>query len=95
MPSLVTFDTNFEKMRRNKNAQTSEKSGSDKTTSEEQTLLSVFEINIIRYALFIDNIKPEHIDPFFMVDFMCLPEDYFLEENINKYGSIKLIYVDR
>ena len=88
MPSLVTFDTNFEKMRRNKNAQTLDKSGSDKTITELQTLLSVFEINIIRYALFIDNIRPEHIDPFFMIDFMNLPEDFFLEENIHLYGLI-------
>lgn len=86
MPSLVTFDTNFEKMRRNKNAHQSDNKASDQTQKDQTTLLSLFEINIIRYALFIDNIKPEQIDPFFMIDFMSLPENYFLEENIIKYG---------
>ena len=85
MPGLVSFDTNFEKMRRNKNANSAEKKASEQTQTDDKILLSLFEINIIRYSLFIDNIKPEQIDPFFMIDFMSLPEDYFLEENIQKY----------
>jgi hypothetical protein len=90
MPGLVSFDTNFEKMRRNKNANSAEKKASEQTQTDDKILLSLFEINIIRYSLFIDNIKPEQIDPFFMIDFMSLPEDYFLEENIQKYGIIHL-----
>ena len=93
MPGLVSFDTNFEKMRRNKNANSAEKKASEQTQTDDKILLSLFEINIIRYSLFIDNIKPEQIDPFFMIDFMSLPEDYFLEENIQKYGITFIIII--
>ena len=51
-----------------------------------QSLLSLFEINIIRYALFIENIKPEDIDPFFLIDFMSLPESYYSTDASLKYG---------
>jgi hypothetical protein len=93
MPGLVTFDTGLEKMNRNKNANSNDKKKSDETQVDKKTLLSLFEINIIRYSLFIDNIKPEQIDPFFMIDFMSLPEDYFLEENIQKYGIHFCFYI--
>lgn len=49
-------------------------------------LMSLFEINVIRYGLMIENIRPENIDPFFMIDFMSLPENYFLEDAVLKYG---------
>ena len=54
-------------------------------------LLSLFEINVIRYSLFIENLKPEYIDPFFMIDFMSLPEDYFSGDALHKYGMKKYL----
>jgi hypothetical protein len=51
-------------------------------------LLSVFEINIIRYALALDDTKPEDLDPFFLIDFMNLPENYFLGDGPQKYGKL-------
>jgi hypothetical protein len=54
-------------------------------------LLSLFEINVVRYSLFIENMKPEYIDPFFMIDFMSLPENYFSGDALQKYGCTKLI----
>jgi hypothetical protein len=49
---------------------------------------------VIRYGLFLENIKAENIDPFFLVDFMSLPLDYFefnagekYEKFIFRYGT--------
>ena len=35
----------------------------------------------------IENIRPENLDPFFMIDFMSLPENYFNEDSVQKYGG--------
>ena len=62
----------------------------EETKKNKQTLLSLFEINVIRYSLFIENIRPENLDPFFMIDFMSLPENYFTEDSVQKYGELFL-----
>lgn len=79
----------MEKMNRKKQANSEQKDSTRQQSSEKQTLLSLFEINIVRYALYADNIKSEQIEPFFMVDFMSLPEDFFLGEASQKYGTFK------
>lgn len=48
--------------------------------------MSLFEINVIRYALAFEDIRPERLDPFFLIDFMLLPENYFNEDAVQKYG---------
>ena len=68
-------------------ANSSNKNENTKSNLKRQMLLSLFEINVIRYSLFIENLKPEYIDPFFMIDFMSLPEDYFSGDALHKYGS--------
>ena len=85
---IMQFSTQSEKMHREKNGKTSNKAKSDTAQGSKQTLLSLFEINVIRYALFLDNTKPENIDPFFMVDFMSLPENYFASNALQKYGML-------
>ena len=78
-------------MNRKKNSNDFKDAQSDKNNSEKQILISLFEINVIRYALFMENIKPEYIDPFFMIDFMSLPEDYFLADSFQQYGNTKQV----
>ena len=53
------------------------KTAQEQQKLEKQSMLSMFEINVIRYALYIDNIRSEDLDPFFLVDFMSLPESYY------------------
>jgi hypothetical protein len=68
------------------------KNSNEQTKSEKQSLLSIFEINVIRYALYIDNIKPEDIDPFFLIDFMSLPENYYSTDAYEKYEKFLFRY---
>ena len=79
-------------MDRNSNAKDTNKDNAAKTQTNKQTLLSLFEINVIRYSLFVENIRPEHIDPFFMIDFMSLPVNYFLEDSALKYEKFLFRY---
>ncbi len=79
--------TTNEKTNRNKQANSEQKDSTRQQSNEKQTLLSLFEINIVRYALYADNIKSDQIDPFFMVDFMSLPEDFFLGDASQRYGN--------
>jgi len=81
--------TTKEKINRKKQANSDKKDSTGQQSNEKQTLLSLFEINIVRYALYADNIKSEQIEPFFMVDFMSLPEDFFLGEASQKYGTLR------
>ena len=74
-----------------KNSNSNDKNASEKKQSDKQMLLSVFEINIIRYALALDDTKPEDLDPFFLIDFMNLPANYFLGNGPQKYG-ISIIF---
>jgi hypothetical protein len=68
------------------------KKSDEQTKSEKQSLLSIFEINVIRYALYIDSVKPEDIDPFFMIDFMSLPENYYSTDAYEKYEKFLFRY---
>lgn len=79
-------------MNRDFNSKSSNKENSAKSQANKQTLFSLFEINVIRYSLFIENIRPEHIDPFFMLDFMSLPLNYFLEDSAQKYEKFLFRY---
>lgn len=83
---ILGIGANMEKIKKNGDFNSNDRAKSEKISTDKQTLLSLFEINIIRYSLSIQNIKPEHIDPFFMIDFMSLPESYFLEDAAEKYG---------
>lgn len=76
-----------ELMNKLKNDDSQDREQSGRTKTDKQILLSLFEINIVRYALFIENIKPEHIDPNFMIDLMLLPDDYFVSESYIQYGK--------
>ncbi len=69
-----------------------EKSATDKQINDKQTLLSVFEINIIRYSLALEDTRPEDLDPFFLIDFMSLPDNYFLGDAPQKYGILKFFF---
>ena len=74
---------------RNTNGQAKDQNG--KSKAEKQFLLSLFEINVVRYALTIDSLKSENIDPFFMIDFMSLPDDYFMADSYLQYGILNLL----
>jgi hypothetical protein len=87
MMAGLSMNSNFEKMSQKKNSKSANKEENEQSQTDRQILISLFEINVIRYALFIENIKPEHIDPFFMIDFMSLPENYFLKDADKKYGK--------
>ena len=79
-------------MNRDSEVKSSNKDNSARTQTNKQTLFSLFEINVIRYSLFVENIRPEHIDPFFMLDFMSLPVNYFLEDAGQKYEKFLFRY---
>jgi hypothetical protein len=59
----------------------------DKKEENKQLLLSIFEINIIRYGLLLGNTQLANFDPFFLIDFISLPENYFLADAHQKYGK--------
>jgi hypothetical protein len=79
-------------MNRESSAKSSNKDNTERTQTNKQTLFSLFEINVIRYSLFVQNIRPENIDPFFMLDFMSLPLNYFLEDAAQKYEKFLFRY---
>ena len=67
----------------------SNKALTQNTTSEHHVMLSMFEINVIRYSLALSDTKPEDIDPFFLVDLMSLPETYYQADSYQKYGIVR------
>ena len=69
-----------------KNTDRSDHLSTEKKEIKKSIMMSLFEINVIRYALSLDNIKAEDLDPFFLIDFMSLPENYFLPDGPEKYG---------
>lgn len=71
-----------------KNTNSKEDGASESKFEGKQMLLSSFEINIIRYALSLDDTKPEDLDPFFLIDLMALPENYFLGDGPQRYGDL-------
>lgn len=75
-------------MKRRKAAKNTQQTRQRDTEAEQQMLMSLFEINVIRYALTLEDPRPERLDPFFLVDFMSLPDDYFQQDSILKYGII-------
>ena len=87
VPMLFALSGNYEEMDFDKTMTGEEKSSTDKKEVDKQVLLSLFQINIIRYALSLDNAKAEDLDPFFLVDFMTLPDNYFLADAPQKYGK--------
>ncbi len=84
------MDHSNQEINKKKNSNASNQNHNDKTKTTQQMILSLFEINVIRYSLFMENLKPEYIDPFFMIDFMSLPEDYFVGNAYKKYGLLKI-----
>ena len=83
-------------MNRDSEVKSSNKDNSARTQTNKQTLFSLFEINVIRYSLFVENIRPEHIDPFFMLDFMSLPVNYFLgmlARNMKSFYSATVLII--
>lgn len=84
---MGSFSTSQERLTREKNSKNITNSGTNEKENEKQMLISLFEINVIRYALFIEDVRPENIDPFFLVDFMTLPANYFFEDAVLKYGQ--------
>lgn len=90
LPILASFSTAIDKMDNSKKSNSANADKTEETKKNKQTLLSLFEINVIRYSLFIENIRPENLDPFFMIDFMSLPENYFTEDSVQKYGELFL-----
>lgn len=92
IPSLTSASSNNEKADRKKNDLSSNKDGSGEKRAKKQILLSLFEINVIRYALHIDSMRPEYISPFFMIDFMSLPEDYFVGNAQQAYDKFLFRY---
>ena len=88
----LNANANSEAMSRDFNTKSSNKDTTMKTQTNKQTLFSLFEINVIRYSLFVENIRPEHIDAFFMLDFMSLPLNYFLEDSAQKYEKFLFRY---
>ena len=75
-----------ETQKRKKTSKNINKAKTGEKESEKQMLMSLFEINVIRYALFIEDVRPENLDPFFLVDFMSLPDNYFHQDAVHKYG---------
>ena len=88
LPILASFSTAIDKMDNSKKSNSANADKTEEIKTNKQTLLSLFEINVIRYSLFIENIRPENLDPFFMIDFMSLPENYFTEDSVQKYGEL-------
>ena len=87
LPVLFTGNFNFEAVFNVKNTKNEEKLSNLNKEINKSIMMSLFEINVIRYALALDNVKPENLDPFFLIDFMSLPENYFLADGPEKYGK--------
>lgn len=85
---FASFQRKKEEADRKKDANSSDRNSNNEAKAKKQILLSLFEINVIRYSLFIENMRPEYINPFFLIDFMTLPENYFLGDAYQKYGNI-------
>ncbi|RNA42532.1 hypothetical protein BpHYR1_011154 [Brachionus plicatilis] len=90
--SVLSLSLKHENAKLNKNSNSKNQDKSLNGQKEKQTLLSLFEINVIRYALFIENVRSESIDPFFLIDFMSLPENYFLDDAVQKYEQFIFRY---
>lgn len=89
---LLSLSLKKENAKLNKNSNSKNQDRTSNSQEERQILLSLFEINIIRYALFIENVRSENIDPFFLIDFMSLPENYFLDDAVQKYEKFLFRY---
>jgi hypothetical protein len=85
---LLSGSMSHSEMNAKKNSKTDFDAITDKKESNKQLLLSFFEINIIRYGLSLGNMQAESFDPFFLIDFISLPENYFLADAHQKYGKI-------
>ncbi len=85
MGTFGTFNAALENLKSDKTSNSYNNDQSAKSETESNKLLTLFEINVIRYALFIEKIRPEHIDPFFLIDLMSLPESYFDANAVEKY----------
>jgi Notch-like protein len=92
IPIIMSGSTSFEKGDRKKSGLASDKADSADKRRKKQTLLSLFEINVIRYSLYIDNMRPEYTNPFFLIDFMSLPEDYFVADAHTLYDKFLFRY---
>lgn len=90
--SVLSLSLKHENIRNYKDSNSKNKDKSLNGQKERQTLLSLFEINVIRYALFIENVRSESIDPFFLIDFMSLPDNYFLNDAVQKYEQFIFRY---
>jgi hypothetical protein len=84
---LLSGSTTHNEMKSSKNTKTDFDAMTDRKEANKQLLLSFFEINIIRYGLTLGNVQPEDFDPFFLIDFISLPENYFLADAHQKYGK--------
>lgn len=87
LPMFATLNANTENIKDKSNYDTSQKDSDTENRRKKQMLFSLFEINIIRYSLYLENLRPEYMNPFFMIDFMSLPENYFLGDAVHKYGK--------
>ena len=86
METFGNFNAAIENLQKEKISDSDNVDEQINSETESNKLLTLFEINVIRYALFLENIRPEHIDPFFLIDFMALPESYFSDNAVQKYG---------
>ncbi|CAF0786869.1 unnamed protein product [Brachionus calyciflorus] len=89
---LLSLSLKRENAKLNKNSNSKNQDRNSNSQKEKNVLLSLFEINIIRYALFIENVRSENLDPFFLIDFMSLPDNYFLDDAVQKYEKFLFRY---
>ncbi len=89
---LGSLRTKTEAGKRKKDSATSDQSSDNESRRQKQLLLSLFEINVVRYSLFIENLRAEHVHPGFLVDFMTLPADYFSGNADRKYDQFLFRY---
>jgi deleted-in-malignant-brain-tumors protein 1 len=92
METFGTFNAALDNLNSNKASNSNNMDLTTKSETESNKLLTLFEINVIRYALFIEKTQPENIDPFFLIDFMTLPESYFEPNAVEKYEKFIFRY---
>lgn len=92
METFGEMSVDYEKTNKKSQSETSSDDQIAKSEIERSKLLTLFEINVIRYALSVETMQPDYIDPFFLVDFMTLPESYFEPNAVEKYQKFIFRY---
>jgi len=82
LPMFASFKTKTESADRKKDSTSSDTASENTARQRKQLLISLFEINVVRYSLFVENLRAHHVHP----------EDYFAADADRKYDQFLFRY---